>query len=66
MADSSGQYAGEVEWDELRNCWIPIWAEKLRPGDLADGELGDTNPANFKERKRDAWGNKIGWYEGRM
>jgi hypothetical protein len=66
MADSSGQYAGEVSWDELRNAWIPKWAEKLKIGDLAEGEVPNTNPADFKVKKRDAWGNKIGWYGGRM
>lgn len=66
QADSSGQYAGEVSWDDLRNAWIPKWAVKLRPCDVADGEVPDTYPANCRERRTDDWGNKIGWYEGRM
>lgn len=66
QADSSGQYAGEVSWDELRNAWIPKWAVKLRPDDVAEGEVPDTNPANYEVRSRDDWGNKIGWHEGRM
>ncbi|RSH81411.1 hypothetical protein EHS25_006943 [Saitozyma podzolica] len=66
MADSSGQYAGEVSWDDVRNAWIPSWAEKLKSHELAEGEIPSTNPADFKYRKADAWGNKIGWYNGRM
>ena len=66
MADSSGQYAGEVSWDDVRNAWIPIWAEKLRPEDVADGELPSTNPADLRVARKDAWGNKIGWRDGRM
>jgi hypothetical protein len=66
FADSSGQYAGEVSWDDWRNAWIPNWAEKLRPGEVAEGELGDTNPAEYKVKRKDAWGNKIGWMDGRM
>lgn len=66
MADSSGQYAGEVSWDDLRNCWIPKWAEKLKEEDVAEGEIGDNNPNGYKVKKKDAWGNRIGWYEGRM
>ena len=66
FADSSGQYAGQVEWDEVRNAWIPEWAEPLRAEDLADGEVPITNPADFKVKKTDAWGNKIGWREGIM
>jgi hypothetical protein len=66
QADSSGQYAGEVSWDDLRNAWIPKWAAKLTPCDVADDGLPDTNPASYRERTTDDWGNKIGWYEGRM
>lgn len=66
MADSSGQYAGAVSWDDLRNCWIPQWAEKLGMNDLADGEIPNTDPRCYTEQRKDAWGNKIGWYEGRM
>jgi hypothetical protein len=66
MADSSGQYAGEVSWDDLRNAWVPKWAEKLRSDEVADGEVPDTNPANYREKKKDAWTNRIGWYEARM
>jgi hypothetical protein len=66
MADSSGQYAGEVSWDDVRNAWIPSWAEKFKSHELAEGEIPSTNPADFKYRKADAWGNKIGWYNGRM
>ena len=66
MADSSGQYAGEVSWDDLRNAWIPKWAEKIKPEDLAEGELPSTNPADLVVKRKDAWGNAIGWREGRM
>lgn len=66
MADSSCQYAGEVSWDDVRNAWIPNWAEKLKSHELAEGEIPSTNPADFKYKKTDAWGNKIGWYNGRM
>ncbi|ORX38667.1 hypothetical protein BD324DRAFT_375833 [Kockovaella imperatae] len=66
FADSSGQYAGEISWDDLRNAWIPAWAEKLRPEDLADGEVPNTNPAEFVQKKEDAWANKIGWRDGQM
>ena len=66
MADSSGQYVGEMSWDDLRNAWIPNWAEKLKPSEVAEGELPNTNPAEYTVRRRDAWGNKIGWWEGRM
>jgi hypothetical protein len=67
MADSSGQYRGEVSWDDVRNAWIPKWAVKLKPEDLAEGEVPTTNPADFKIKEEDAWGNKISWREdGRM
>ena len=66
LADSSGQYSGDLSWDDLRNCWIPNWAEKLRKADLAEGELPDTNPAGFRTRRKDDWGNRIGWKDGRM
>jgi hypothetical protein len=66
QADSSGQYAGEVSWDEIRNAWIPVWAEKLGKPDVAEGEVPDTNPAGFKVKRRDAWGNKVGWRNGIM
>lgn len=65
-ADSSGQYAGEVSWDDVRNAWIPKWAEKMRPEDLAEGELAGTNPVDFRVKREDAWGNKIGWRDGVM
>jgi len=66
MADSSGQYPGRISWDEIRKAWIPDWAEKLAPGDVAEGEVPDTNPAGFQEKRKDAWGNRIGWRDGRM
>lgn len=62
QADSSGQYAGEVSWDDLRGTWIPIWVKKLEVNDLAEGEIPDSSPAGFQERDTDVWGNKIGWY----
>ncbi|WVO17694.1 hypothetical protein L204_105392 [Cryptococcus depauperatus] len=62
QADSSGQYAGGVSWDSLRNAWIPQWAKKLKVSDLAEGEVPDTNPLNFEEKETDEWDNKIGWY----
>lgn len=62
QADSSGQYAGEVSWDDLRGTWIPIWVKKLKVRDLAEGEIPDSSPAGFQERDTDAWGNKIGWH----
>lgn len=63
MADSSGQYVGDVSWDELRDTWIPAWARKLKPGDIPDGDVPDLDPANYVERNLDQWGNKIGWSE---
>ncbi|ORY35380.1 hypothetical protein BCR39DRAFT_509164 [Naematelia encephala] len=65
-ADSSGQWSGEVTWDDLRSAWIPRWTEKLRPEDLAEGEVPSTNPADFKVKEKDQWGNKIEWKNGRM
>lgn len=62
QADSSGQYAGEASWDDLRGTWIPVWVKKLKLSDLAEGEIPDSSPAGFQERDTDAWGNKIGWY----
>ncbi|OCF37778.1 hypothetical protein I316_00002 [Kwoniella heveanensis BCC8398] len=62
QADSSGQWAGEVSWDDLRKAWIPHYVEKLKVSDLADGEVPDTTPAGFKTKQKDAWGNKIGFY----
>ncbi|OXG49322.1 hypothetical protein J010_03683 [Cryptococcus neoformans] len=62
QADSSGQYAGEVSWDDLRCAWIPVWVKKLKLSDLVEGEIPDSSPAGFQERDTDAWGNKIGWY----
>ncbi|KAK4686644.1 hypothetical protein P7C73_g3490, partial [Tremellales sp. Uapishka_1] len=66
MADSSGQYTGQVSWDEIRNAWIPNWAEKLQAKDVMEGEIPSTNPADFKVKKKDPWQNKIGWYQGKM
>jgi hypothetical protein len=65
-ADSSGQYAGEVSFDDVRNAWIPKWAAKLKSHELVEGELPDTNPANYTMRTEDDFGNKIGWWNGRM
>ncbi|WRT68240.1 uncharacterized protein IL334_005216 [Kwoniella shivajii] len=62
QADSSGQYAGDVSWDDLRNCWIPKYVKKLKITDLAKDELPDTSPAGFQLKDEDEWGNKIGWY----
>jgi hypothetical protein len=66
MADSSGQYAGEVSWDDVRQAWVPKWVEKVKESELVDGELPSTNPADFKVKRKDAWGNAIGWRDGRM
>lgn len=66
LADSSGQYAGAVSWDDIRNAWIPRWAEKLGPGDVVEGEIPSTNPNDFKARRKDEWGNRIGWRDGQM
>lgn len=67
MADSSGQYRGEVSWDDVRNAWVPKYAVKLKPTDLAEGEIPSTNPADFELKEEDEWGNKIGWRDdGRM
>ncbi|WVQ82029.1 hypothetical protein IAT38_004157 [Cryptococcus sp. DSM 104549] len=62
QADSSGQYAGEVSWDDLRNAWVPKWVKKLKVSDVAEGEIPDCSPAGFQEKDQDEWGNKIGWY----
>lgn len=61
LADSTGQYAGEVSWDDVRKAWIPHWVVKLQPGDLAPGEIPSTNPADFEVRDEDEFGNKIGF-----
>ena len=66
IADSSGQYTGDLSWDDVRNAWIPNWAEKLRLEDVAEGELPDTNPAGYVQRRTDVWGNRIGWRDGTM
>ncbi|WVF72637.1 hypothetical protein IAT40_007455 [Kwoniella sp. CBS 6097] len=66
QADSSGQWAGEVSWDDLRKAWIPHYVQKLKVSDLADGEVPDTTPAGFKTKEKDAWGNKIGFYGPNM
>ncbi|WVR07380.1 hypothetical protein IAU60_004421 [Kwoniella sp. DSM 27419] len=62
QADSSGQYAGEVSWDDLRQTWIPKHVQKLKATNLAEGEVPDTTPAGFKVKTVDEWGNRIGWY----
>ena len=61
LADSTGQYTGEVSWDDVRNAWVPNWVVKLKPEDLGQGEIPSTNPADFEVRGEDEWGNKIGW-----
>ncbi|WVQ99856.1 hypothetical protein IAU59_006999 [Kwoniella sp. CBS 9459] len=66
QADSSGQWAGEVSWDDVRKAWIPHYVQKLKVSDLADGEVPDTTPAGFKVKEKDAWGNKIGFYGPNM
>ncbi|KAK1921884.1 hypothetical protein DB88DRAFT_548271 [Papiliotrema laurentii] len=65
-ADSSGQYAGEVSWDNVRNAWIPKWAEKMKPEEVLEGEIPSTNPADFRIKRKDPWGNEIGWSDGAM
>ena len=65
-ADSSGQYAGEVSWDDVRQSYVPKWAEKMRPEDVVEGEVPSTNPAEYRIKRKDAWGNEIGWREGVM
>lgn len=66
LADSSGQYNGEVSWDDLRNAWIPNWAEKLREDDVREGEVPNTNPADYVVKRKDAFGNRVGWRNGVM
>lgn len=66
VADSSGQYAGAVSYDDIRKAWIPQWAKKLTPADVAEGEIPSTNPNDFKQKKRDPYGNKIGWRNDQM
>ena len=34
---------------------------KLKPEDLAPGEIPSTNPDDFEVRDEDEFGNKIGW-----
>ncbi|KAK8854924.1 hypothetical protein IAR55_003663 [Kwoniella newhampshirensis] len=62
QADSSGQYAGEVSYDDLRKAWIPRWVQKLGVEDLAEDEIPDLTPAGFKPKTKDEWGNELGWY----
>jgi hypothetical protein len=67
IADSSGQYAGEVSWDDLRKAWIPKNVVKAREKDLADGELPTLAPADYEVKAEDLFGNKIAWtYRGEM
>lgn len=61
LADSTGQYAGKVSWDDVRKAWIPQWVNKLKQDELAPGEVPSTNPADFEVRGEDEFGNKIGW-----
>jgi len=61
VADSSGQYAGAVSWDDLRRAWIPKNVVKLKDTDLAAGEMPSTNPADYEVKMEDDFGNKIGW-----
>jgi len=61
VADSSGQYAGAVSWDDLRRAWIPKNIIKLKDTDLAAGEIPSTNPADYEVKMEDDFGNKIGW-----
>jgi hypothetical protein len=60
-ADSSGQYAGAVSWDDLRRAWVPKNVVKLKDTDLAIGEVPDLNPANYEIKTEDEFGNAIGW-----
>lgn len=67
LADSTGQYTGDVSWDDIRQAWIPNWVVKLKPDDLAPGEIPSMNPADYEVKKEDDFGNKIGWTdEGEM
>lgn len=61
FADSSGQYAGEVSWDDLRKAWIPKNVVKVKEKDLAEGEIPSLNPGDYEIKARDDFGNKIGW-----
>jgi len=61
IADSTGQYTGDVSWDDLRRAWIPKNIIKLKETDLAAGEIPSTNPADFEVKAEDDFGNKIGW-----
>lgn len=61
IADSTGQYSGDVSWDDLRRAWIPKNILKLKETDLAPGEVPSTNPADFEVKAEDDFGNKIGW-----
>jgi hypothetical protein len=60
-ADSSGQYSGDVSWDDLRKAWIPKNVIKLKDTDLAPGEVPSNNPDEFEIKGEDHFGNKIGW-----
>lgn len=65
-ADSSGQYAGEVQWDPVRQTWIPVYIRPLQKSDVGEGEIPDRNPANFEVREEDEFGNRIGWSGDQM
>lgn len=66
QADSSGQYAGPVSFDEQRGGWIPDDVKPLGVGDTARGEVPDTDPATYTPKREDQWGNRIGFRGGRM
>ena len=61
IADSTGQYTGEVTWDDIRKAWIPHYVVKLKEHDLAPGEIPSTNPDDYEVKREDDFGNKIGW-----
>lgn len=63
MADSTDQYVGDVSWDDLRKTWIPSWVVKLKPEDLAPGEVPSTNPDDFEVKGEDEFGDNMGWTE---
>jgi hypothetical protein len=66
QADSSGQYYGDVQWDPVRETWIPVYVKPLRESDVGDGDVPDRNPANFEVREEDEFGNRIGWSADQM
>lgn len=38
----------------------------MKPEEVLEGEIPSTNPADFRIKRKDPWGNEIGWSDGAM